>query len=1499
MTREQILQRIKDTYPEYSEMDDDWLYNFALERFPEYKEDEEKAQYVSERQYKIAVPNPDNLQTEPQHEHWYDFLKKGYNDSLTGIAHSIVSGEQAFDLQGRDFNSLEEIGAGIASFFMPIDVLTFLVPGSTAAKLTIGGVRKSVTTKLVANGLSREMAEKVSTRAVNRHLKQTAPSLLKTGVASVQGGTGFGAFQSGHSILADKQAEVQLFMDTQGKEGTAPGVMGLVTPFGVDWSKAGVEFVKGYGKGTILAGTGAATSKILGQPVSQNVLSKSARKGVEIATETLGLATGERLIEGTPVTQESLIHTLGTVVGLKGIRSTVMQAKDKMHNELMNKERLKKEYLKLLDKVSPDKDSNKLVLEKLKELESENNLTLSKIKELNKLLDSGELDSVKTPEQPIRENIKKTTSKEKVGEAETILSEKISKDKYLKNWKEKLNSIESEIQNLKKNPRKNDADKKRLTLLNKQKQQLSEKINKRASALQSPKKVGIQVEKLEKTEKKSIKEMNKKHKKESLEYEVKDLEYTLGLKEQVVQHLRRTLGIVDGDLSKASPKDLYNYKKWVEKNAELSLRDKASDSIIRKEVVKKLGVKEFDKLGFFTKMALPSAKVIEKFGGGPGKIVSEKLYAHFFDSVTQKATGNYYRRQMTSKLNGLGLNTTELDMVTKLHNKEMFSYDKLSTKEKKWYRDANGRGRKGDADYLAPNKDSKAYKAKEKYQDMMNSLFDQWVEAVVKPLKTKGLRDKVRKKLRKDRYVEDYVQRVLTPEARKWAISNKFGFKDKLEYNILKQLEAENLKLPKNQRLSQQELKSSAGSVINDIVNGNSYDNVLFNVNFDMTRKAKLPNVMEMQVTDMLGNKKMKEIKIFDTSFQNVETYTQRMSHYVSTIKHFRDYTNVDRMLKNKYGIKMPSQGEGYAKNILNDMGKVSQKLQQYSERTIKKQLLGDRDLLNDPWYRGLKSVTAYVGWTGLTSPFTGMKNWLLADVHNFTAYGFRGLMRSYTALIDPKMWNLANKVNAFEVGGTLWKDAGLSGKITKYNPGLMTIAENANRIRSVAAGHYVSQNAAYVLQNKTASAALRKIMTKDYAYDLFRNTFQLGEKDIRLIERYGLDSRNPSVVSSGQAQNIININKKIAHYSHINTQGATSPAFLPLWSSGKTGRSMTLFYRMAYRAGVNVHNNVYKPLAGGNPFPMLRYISSSLVGGEVMNGLYKNILGRISGTEIADKDRQYAEIIENGFTMEILGPFTNVVEDFNGEAGGLLDEVAIFRQIQDFTSLIIKLTTGNERKDRAFEDYLKDTIVFFNHAEKVYQNKISTKPEHRYLVNHKQIRKYVDFYSKNRDPASWEDNKYYREVYTERHKFQKDLQDAFYTGNEQEMANAFWSSVMQLTHQYKESNQYTGSNGNQFAQAYIDAHNEIIGSVKRFRPVDLALNDRGGKIISKYNEFMLHVKKTNPDVFLQINETEEYYMKRLQLLDGAIRKYNKNDLFISDLKEFIELDKLQRIQPR
>ncbi len=182
---------------------------------------------------------------------------------------------------------------------------------------------------------------------------------------------------------------------------------------------------------------------------------------------------------------------------------------------------------------------------------------------------------------------------------------------------------------------------------------------------------------------------------------------------------------------------------------------------------------------------------------------------------------------------------------------------------------------------------------------------------------------------------------------------------------------------------------------------------------------------------------------------------------------------------------------------------------------------------------------------------------------------------------------------------------------------------------------------------------------------------------------------------------------------------------------------------------------------------------------------------------------------------------------------------------------------------------------------------------EYQYLINHKNVRKYVDYYSKNRNPAEWEDNKSYRHHYGERYEFQRNLKDAFYTGSDQEIADAYWASVFQLTHINLETNMYKGPNSIQFARAFEDATNEIMSTFKRLRPVDLALNERGGKIQSKYNEFMEYVRTSNPDVYLQIKETEQFYGERFKLTLEAINKYSQNDKFIKEFKHLLDSDRM------
>ena len=63
-----------------------------------------------------------------------DFIKRGYNESITGMAQQLATGEAPFDLEDYNPSVLGDIGAGVISFFMPADIAVF------AGGAGVGGV---------------------------------------------------------------------------------------------------------------------------------------------------------------------------------------------------------------------------------------------------------------------------------------------------------------------------------------------------------------------------------------------------------------------------------------------------------------------------------------------------------------------------------------------------------------------------------------------------------------------------------------------------------------------------------------------------------------------------------------------------------------------------------------------------------------------------------------------------------------------------------------------------------------------------------------------------------------------------------------------------------------------------------------------------------------------------------------------------------------------------------------------------------------------------------------------------------------------------------------------------------------------------------------------------------------------------------------------------------------------------------------------------------------
>ena len=61
-----------------------------------------------------------------------NWVKAGYNSSLTGLSALIATGRQRFNLGDYEPGMLEDIGANLVSFLMPADLATMVAGGGVA-----------------------------------------------------------------------------------------------------------------------------------------------------------------------------------------------------------------------------------------------------------------------------------------------------------------------------------------------------------------------------------------------------------------------------------------------------------------------------------------------------------------------------------------------------------------------------------------------------------------------------------------------------------------------------------------------------------------------------------------------------------------------------------------------------------------------------------------------------------------------------------------------------------------------------------------------------------------------------------------------------------------------------------------------------------------------------------------------------------------------------------------------------------------------------------------------------------------------------------------------------------------------------------------------------------------------------------------------------------------------------------------------------------------------
>lgn len=257
-----------------------------------------------------------------------NWVKEGYNRSITGLSEQIASGEKRFELGSYEPEMLEDIGATVISFIQPLDLATMVAGGGvggfaakqafkTGAKEVLKkGLSKTATKKLIANKLDDKVVSQVLGNSPNKAIQL----MIKGGVAPT-------VAKKAVERAAPRVVQRALIEGAGGAtglgfyQGIATAEMSKIETGDVDEVMALKEGIKGSVLGAVTAGTGPIV--------------RSALKGLKPATQTFAVKAVETaefgtlapVLSGEDINLEGYVHAAGVIGGLTAQKAALRYAK--------------------------------------------------------------------------------------------------------------------------------------------------------------------------------------------------------------------------------------------------------------------------------------------------------------------------------------------------------------------------------------------------------------------------------------------------------------------------------------------------------------------------------------------------------------------------------------------------------------------------------------------------------------------------------------------------------------------------------------------------------------------------------------------------------------------------------------------------------------------------------------------------------------------------------------------------------------------------------------------------------------------------------------------------------------------------------------------------------------------------------------------------------------------------------------------------------------------
>ena len=538
---------------------------------------------------------------------------------------------------------------------------------------------------------------------------------------------------------------------------------------------------------------------------------------------------------------------------------------------------------------------------------------------------------------------------------------------------------------------------------------------------------------------------------------------------------------------------------------------------------------------------------------------------------------------------------------------------------------------------------------------------------------------------------ELYTRYELTPQMRK--VMDKLGtFKDKF-------INDESLKIAKKMAVKKYGTKASAKNISEFEVAAFEKASELFanmqkyresykiSDSFFKKRNPKLPEFLEIDG---------KNIEVYKSEYSATKQYGLGVSKALATIEFFPD----------RYKVKLKGGAENYSsEKMLLELIDKSPEHGRVVKEIVDRQLgeYGSYTEATREFGSFMNQAASIFAKTALGFPTSGFKNFTLGQAQTLGFLRFRNYIGSMVDVMSSDFRKYLRLTGQQEVGLRHIDDITFMPKVWDklFALGGMKPTENANRYLSSAGGRRYAREEIDVLHYKNFSSK-----RKAKAEGRLKDKFFFDDAQIAIAKKYGNNGMTghefpSSFERSKVKRQLDNVEKQILTYSHINTQGATTGLFQPIWANGPLAKPLTLFKRMAYAASDNTLRNIKTAYKYGEYGRLVTIGLAPYAAGYTLMAMNNFVLGKPMPKENSNHAAWVKHLLIEG---EALGAATDILNFMEGENAETTVYPALYNWVLAFTDAIRAPIQGKKTIKQSAEDLLKASSSAYRNSIKVYE---------------------------------------------------------------------------------------------------------------------------------------------------------------------------------------------------